>query len=84
MAAALRSRARGIWRGKQAAFPNVLGTAAVQGFATSFEAATKSFGQKIATHSDNDVKLEFYALYKQATAGDAVGGAFATAVHHPK
>ena len=43
-------------------------------FATSFDGAVKDFGPKIAAHSDNSVKLNFYALYKQATSGDCSGG----------
>jgi acyl-CoA-binding protein len=42
----------------------------IRQFASSFDVAVKKFGPQIATHSNNTVKLDFYALYKQATAGD--------------
>jgi acyl-CoA-binding protein len=37
-----------------------------------FEAAAQA-AQKLPTRPDNDTLLRLYALYKQATAGDAVG-----------
>jgi len=58
-------------------------------FASSFDGAVKTYGPAIASHSDNSVKLEFYALYKQATSGDCTAGAstrrkFLPRSHHPK
>ena len=37
-----------------------------------FEAAAQA-AQNLSTRPDNDTLLRIYALYKQATAGDAVG-----------
>ena len=37
-----------------------------------FEAAAQA-AQKLPTRPDNDTLLRIYALYKQATAGDATG-----------
>lgn len=49
---------------------------AVRCFATSsaFDAVVTSHGPTIAASGSNDVKLEFYGLYKQATAGDVATG----------
>ena len=38
-----------------------------------FEAAA-SAAERLAKRPDNDTLLRLYALYKQATAGDAIGG----------
>jgi len=38
-----------------------------------FEAAANA-AQSLAKRPDNDTLLQLYALYKQATAGDAAGG----------
>ena len=39
---------------------------------TQFEAAAQA-AQNLPTRPDNDTLLRIYALYKQATAGDAAG-----------
>lgn len=38
-----------------------------------FESAAKA-AQSLSKRPDNDTLLQLYALYKQATAGDAAGG----------
>ena len=40
---------------------------------TQFEAAAQA-AQNLARRPDNDTLLQIYALYKQATVGDATGG----------